>query len=208
MELGELNIEIEPPVIQASILARPEKEFSNYKCELYLNDFKTGYNIERNDISDPIYINLDEFKISLTNADSIVLKVTAWDRYSNIVRESMNINNVYSESKSLLPIKSKNGLGEEYYIFLNGNTEYFDSPAFVNFTENLKEACKSALNMKIIYFESGNHSLIEQTQLLARVLDEKSGGVCKFDVVYSNEIEKFITSSRLKSCIIKLIIQK
>jgi hypothetical protein len=208
LELGELNIKIEPPVIQASIMARPEKEFRNYRCELYLNDYRTGHNIESKDISEPLFINLDEYKIPLTKADSIVMKVTAWDRYSNIVRESMNINNIYSESKSLIRKKTKNGIYDEYYYYLNGNLEYYDSPAFGNFVESLKETCTNARNMKIVYFENGNKTLIDQAHLLARVLDEKTGGVCKFIVEYNNETDKFAGNSIFKPCIIKLIIQK
>lgn len=200
--LGDLVIRAEPPVIQASIMARPEKDFRDFECELYINNKKTTYSFKGNDAAEPFYINLPDYQYSLAHSDSLVLKVTARDRYSNIVRETMNINTQVSESKSLAVKKIKNVQYYEYYYLLN---EFEENTGFAGFIEKIKELCANAGSLKIYYYEPENSYSKEKAVMLSGLINEKTGGSCNFKVEYGTSPDKFAGVGKLKPYIVKLV---
>ncbi len=203
LELGELNIRIEPPVIQASVLARPEKDFRDFECELFINSDKTGFWHKSSDLSEEVFINLNDYSSSIIRSDSIVLKVTARDRYSNISRQNMVLDNLYSESKTQKVRKEKKTKYFDYYYLL---VEEPDSgPALSQMAENLTDLCVNAVSMKV-YFFVDNNMTAEKAAAVADALNAKLGGLSRFSAEYSSVPDSFASRLNFRPLIAKISI--
>ena len=206
LEVGERQVFVDPPFSDIFIKIRPAENLLNWTTHLRTNTAETNFYRPSELASDQFSIELSDYANILKDADSLIISVSAVNRYSDTITKELHFDLTHSETKKR-KFRIIDGLKyEQIYLFIPEDKPGESSNYLKKITQTIIESAEFSKTIKIQFFSaSGQERALAYTSMLKEKMNLPFLPVDIEQAPYKKELP---FSRKFAPFVIRVLIQK